>query len=267
MSALHTIAALVRHGWARHRLPLIPIVLAVGVFQFLLTRIAPSPHEVSWMSTMLQMMPPELRALSGGDFALSPAGFLAIGYAHPFFMLLLSAWVVRTSSAAVAGETGAGTMDLLASRPAARWTFVAAGMLTLAAGLAAIVGAAWLGTAIGVTMRPLDVSAHQFLPLVCTAWLLFAAWGGLGLLIGATRREGGQAMGWTIAALAGSFVLDYVARLWAPIAAARPASLFRYYEPPLILMSGISTTTFIVLTGVLAGSVALAVVVAQRRDL
>jgi ABC-type transport system involved in multi-copper enzyme maturation permease subunit len=246
---------------------LIPIALAIGLFQFLLTRIAPSPNEVSWMSAMLQMMPPELRTLAGGDMALSPGGFLAIGYVHPFFILLLSAWVVRTSSAAVAGEVGLGTMDLLASRPAARWTFVAAGILTVTAGLAVITGAAWLGTSLGVSLRSLDVSARQFLPPAFTAWLLFAAWGALGLFIGATRREAGDAMGWTIAAIAGSFVLDYVARVWSPMAAARPASLFRYYEPAVILSSGIPATTLVVLAGVLAAGVALAVAAVNRRDL
>ncbi len=267
MSAIRTMAALLRHGWARHRIPLIPMVAAVALFQFLLTRIAPAPHEVSWMAAMMQMLPPELRTLAGGDLALSPGGFLAIGYTHPFFILLLSAWVVRTSSAAVAGEVGLGTIDLLASRPAARWTFVAAGLLTVMIGLAAIVGAAWVGTTIGVSVRPLDISGRQFLPLAFTAWLLFAAWGGVGLLIGATRREGGQAMGWTIAAIAGSFVLDYVARLWTPVVATRPASLFRYYEPPVILMSGIPILTIVVLAGVLGVSLALAVAVVGRRDL
>jgi hypothetical protein len=37
------IITLLRHAWARHRIPLIPIALAVGLFEFLLTRLAPLP--------------------------------------------------------------------------------------------------------------------------------------------------------------------------------------------------------------------------------
>jgi len=267
VSALHTIAALLRHGWARHRAALIPIVLAIGVFQFLLTRIAPAANEANWIGSMMAMLPPELRELAGGNLAMTSGGFLAVAYAHPFFILLLSAWIIRTSSAAVAGEVGLGTMDLLASRPAARWTFVVAGLITVMVGLAAIAGAALLGTTIGVGARALGVTGRQFAPIAFTAWLLFAALGGVGLLISATRRDGGQATAWTIAVVAGSFVLDYVARLWAPIARTRPLSLFRYYEPPVILVSGIPSITLVVLSSVLIVSVTLAIVIVQRRDL
>jgi len=38
-----------------------------------------------------------------------------------------------------------------------------------------------------------------------------------------------QAIAWTTTILAASFVLDYLARLWTPIAALRPISLFHYY--------------------------------------
>jgi ABC-type transport system involved in multi-copper enzyme maturation permease subunit len=262
-----TIGTLVRHAWARHRVPLIPIAAAIGAFEFVLTRMAPAPKEVSWMSGLLAAFPPELRALIGSEVALSPGGFLAIGYVHPFFIVLLSAWIVRTSSAAVAGEVGLGTMDLLASRPVPRWHFVAAGMATIALGVAFILAAAWLGTAIGLRLRPLDVRTTAFVPLAAGAWLLFAALGGVGLLIGSTRRDGGQAIAWTTALIAASFVLDYLARLWAPIRSLRPLSLFRYYDPQSILASGLPTRTMIVLAATLILSLLGSVVIVSRRDL
>lgn len=266
MSAV-TIVTLLRHAWARHRLPLIPIALAMGLFEFLLTRLAPAPNELSWMAALLVTLPPEVRELMGNDVALSPAGFLALGYEHPFFFLLMSAWVVRTTSAVIAGEVGLKTMDLLASRPVARWHFVAAGMKTVALGLGVIVACGWIGSAVGVHTRALGVRASAFVPLAAGAWLLFAAWGAVGLAIGSTRREGGQAIAWTTAVIAASFVLDYLARLWAPISNLRPLSLFRYYEPQKILASGLPSRTIIVLVATMIVGLAVATIIVRRRDL
>lgn len=266
-SAIRTVAVLLRHAWARHRAPLIPITLAICVFEFLLTRLAPAPNEVNWVASMLTLLPAEVRALIGNEVALTPGGFLALGYSHPFFILLLSAWVVRVSAAAIAGEVGMGTMDLLATRPAPRWTFVIAGMKTVAVGLFVIVGAAWLGTAIGLRLRPIDVASSRLLPIAGMAWLLFAAFGAVALLISASRRDGGMAIGWTTAVIAGSFVLDYVARLWTPAARLRPLSLFRYYEPQVIFASGAATAAIVVLALTIVAAAAAALVILARRDL
>jgi ABC-2 type transport system permease protein len=262
-----TVVALLRHAWARHRVPLIPIALAIGLFEFALTRFAPAPNEISWMTTMMAAIPPELQKLIGSDAALSTGGFLALGYSHPFFILLLSAWVARTSSAAVAGEVGLGTMDLLASRPVRRWQFVVAGMLTVAFGLAVIVGCAWIATSVGVRMRGFEIPASDFAPLAAAAWLLFSAWGAVGLLISATRRDAGQAIGWTTGVIAASFVLDYVARLWSTIGGVRPLSLFRYYEPQAIFARGVPASTWLVLSATIVLSIAASIFAVQRRDL
>lgn len=266
MSAV-TIGSLLRHGWARHRLPLLPIAVVIGLFEFIMTRTAPAPNEVSWMTGILSALPPGVRALVGNEIAMSPGGFLAIGYAHPFFMLLLATWIVRVSSAALAGEIGLGTMDLLASRPVPRWHFVAAGMVTIAVGLIVILTFAWSGTAIGLRLRPLGVHPSAFAPVAAGAWLLFATWGAIGLLVAATRRDGGQAIAWTTAIVAASFVLDYLARLWTPIHRLRPMSLFRYYEPQAIFAAGLPAKTLTVLAATAVVSLIASVIVFSRRDL
>ena len=130
-----TLVTLLRHAWARHGVVLLSTAAAIGAFEFVLTRMAPTPNEVGWMSTMLATLPSNIRTLLGNEVALSSSGFLALGYAHPFFMILLSAWIVRVTSGAVAGEIGRGTMDLLASRPVPRWQFAAAGAAASALGV------------------------------------------------------------------------------------------------------------------------------------
>jgi len=261
------LVTLLRHAWARHRVPLITIAAAVGLFEFILTRIAPASNQVNWIATVITTLPPEIRSLLGSDIALSSGGFLALGYGHPFFIALQVVWVVRTSSAAVADEVGRGTMDLLATRPVARWHFVAAGMTALGLGLGVILAAAWAGTAVGLLLRPLDVHASAFVPVAGGAWLLFAAWGAVGLAIGASRRTGGQAISWTTTIVAAAFVLDYITRLWATVARLRPLSPFRYYEPQAILASGLSGAALLTLGGMILAGILAGLVVLYRRDL
>jgi ABC-2 type transport system permease protein len=260
-----TFFALLRHAWARHKVVFLVTAVAIGAFQFLGTRMAPGPNETNWMASLLATLPPAIRAIIGNEVAVTTPGFLAIGYGHPFFMILLSAWIVRVTSGAIAGEIGHGTMDLLASRPVPRWHLAAAAATMASVGVAAIVLAAWFGTTIGT--RSLDVNAASFWPVVVTAWLLFTAWSAVGLFVSATRRDGGNAIAWTTTILAVSYVLDYVARLWAPVSGLRPFSLFRYYQPQALLTSGVMPFSVAVLGGTALLGFAAAVVVLQRRDL
>ena len=262
-----TFVPLLRHHWARHRFVLMPISAGLAAFAFLFTRIAPGQTGRTWITDMMAAVPPQMMALAGDQFAVTTGGILAIGYGHPFFLLLIGAWTARVSSGVLAGEIGLGTMDLLAARPVPRWQHVAAGFVVTVSGLALLLAAAWSGTAFGLWIRPLGIAASGFLKVAAAAWLLFAAWAAIGLLIAATRRQGGQALGWLTGIMAVSFVLDYVARIWAPMKGLRPLSLFRYYEPQAILTSGLAGRDATILAAVLIASVALAALVFRSRDL
>lgn len=261
------ILPLLRHQWRRHRAALLAMTAGAALFEFLLTRIAPTGTG-SWISRALEAVPPQLMALAGSDMVsnLSPDRFLAIGYGHPFVVLLLSAWVVRATSGALAGELGMGTIDLIATRPVPRWHFVTAGAAATLGGLLLILFAAWGGTALGSALRDLGV-ARELAGVAAGAGLLFAAWGGVGLLVSATRRDSGSAIGWTAGLIAAGFVLDYLARLWDPISALRPLSLFRWFEPQSILSAGVSAATVAVLAGVAIAGFAGALIAFGARDL
>ena len=262
------VRTLLRHHWRQHRLPLIPMAVGLVLFEFLMTRLAPAPNEVGWMAAMIAQLPPQLIALAGGQATFgTPAGVLSIGYEHPFFFLMLSAWIVRVPSAAIAGEIGRGTMDLVASRPITRWQHIAAASLFTAAGSAALIGAAWLSTTLGLAIRPLGVTGFTLLPIAAMAWLLFTAWALVSLLISTAQREAGPAIAWTSGILATSFVLEYLSRLWKPIASLRPLSLFAYYQPHQIIISGVSANDLIRLTLVCVAALLPAVALFRRRDL
>lgn len=248
--------------------PLVPMAFALGLFQFVLAQLAPAPNEVSWISGMLALVPPQLKALAGGEAAMvSTDGFLALGYAHPFFLLLMSAWAVRLSTAPLAGEIGRGTMDLIASRAVNRSDHLVASVCALALGLATLAGAALAGSATGLSVRPLGVSGWSLAHVALAAWMLFMCWGAVGLAVSALHRESGPAIGWTAGFIAVSFVVEYLARLWRPIAWLRPVSLFTYYQPPEIVRLGLWAAHPVVLGAVLCAAIGTAYAIFVRRDL
>jgi ABC-2 type transport system permease protein len=262
------IATLFGHHWRRYRVPLVPMAVGLALFQFMFTRMAPAPNEVSWMTRMMAMVPPELLAIAGSDMSgLTPGGFLGMGYGHPFILLMLSAWAVRVSSGALAGEIGRGTMDLLAARPVPRWQHVAAAYLAVGGGVALLAAAAWSGTVVGLQLRALGVSPLPILRIAVMAWLLFVTFGAIGLAIASTQREGGAAMGSLSGVIATSFVLEYLARIWKPMSAFRPFSLFTYYDPQRVVRAGWNRVDIAVLAGVTVVALATAVLLFRRRDL
>ncbi len=253
-----------------HRVPLLPLAAGLAVFEFMMTIVARQPVVSQFLTTALRAAPPELLAVLNQDLmaSVSARGIIGVGYTHPFTLIMMAVWAVRVPSAALAGEIGRGTMDLVAARPVVRGAQVAAAFLALLAGLTVLALAAWLGTFAGLVGRPLaGVTAWQYFPVAAGMWLLFVAAGCVGILVSALAREAGPAIAWTSGLLAGSYVLDYVARVWPRVAPLRPLSLFRYYEPQQAMSVGLVTSDVEVLAAVAAGALLLAFAVFSRRDL
>jgi ABC-type transport system involved in multi-copper enzyme maturation permease subunit len=237
--------ALLLRLWRQHRVTLFVMCAGLAGFMLILTRVAPAPGEVGFLATVATMVPKQLLAMAGGDLAFASArGVIAFGYVHPFFLTMLSAWTIRVTVSALAGELGRGTMDLLAARPLPRWAHVLAAWIASVAGLAVLVLAAWTGTAIGLQLRALEVSAGDIAPIPLMAWLLFASWAGISLAISASRREAGPAISWAAGIIA-----------------------FAYFRPQEIAGSGIAVKDVVTLAVLGISSAILAVTVFRRRDL
>lgn len=265
-----SVAVLLRHHARRPGLTL--ALLGVGMFLFgwVLTRIAPTLSQAGAVRGVIAMLPPAFGTMLSQEVLgnLTPRGFLGFGYTHPFALLMMSVWAVRVTAGALGGEIGHGTMDLVAARPVSRSSLVAAAVVTLLGGLAAIAGCEVAGTAVGLAGRPVEgLTAAEFLPVAGMCWLAFAAFGAVGLLVSAGARHGGAVTGALAALIGVSFVLDYVARLWVPLHPARPLSLFLYYQPQGILAAGAGPRDVAVLVGVAVVAIAAAFLVFARRDL
>ncbi len=265
-----SVRVLLRHHARVHRVPLVPLAAGLALFEWVMTFVARQPAVSHFISTALAAAPPQFLALLSPDLAatVSAQGIIGIGYTHPFVLLMLAVWAVRVPSAALSGEIGRGTMDLIAARPVARPAQVAAAVLALLGGLTALALAAWLGTLVGLLSVPIEgVSALAYFPVAAALWLLFAAWGAVGIAVSALARESGTAIAWTSGLMAGSYVLDYAARVWPAIGSLRPASLFQYYDPQSVLRVGIAPADAAVFVAVGAAALLVAFLVFAWRDL
>ena len=139
--------------------------------------------------------------------------------------------------------------------------------MAVAGGLALLVSAAWAGTAIGLSLRPVGITGSRFISVAAMAWLLFLSFGAVGLLVAATRREAGPAIAWTSGLIATSFVVDYLARVWKPMAGLRPMSPFAYYQPQHIVSAGVRGSDVVRLAGLMVVATVVAIVLFRRRDL
>lgn len=264
------IGVLFRHHVRLHRVPLLPLALGLALFEWIMTFVAREPAVSSFLTGALRAAPPQFLALLNQELVetVSPQGIIGVGYTHPFTLIMMAVWAVRVPCAALAGEIGRGTMDLVASRPVSRSAQVAAALLALLAGLTALAAAAWLGTLVGLAGGGLEgVTAWHYLPVAATMWMLFISCGAVAILVSALAREAGTAIAWISGLLAGSYVLDYAARVWPKLAPLRPLSLFRYYEPQRLLAAGLAREDVIVFAAVAAVALLLAFAVFSRRDL
>jgi ABC-2 type transport system permease protein len=251
-------------------MPLIPLALGLAAFEWIMTFVAREPSVSRFLTTALSAAPPELLALMNQDLvaSVSTQGIIGVGYSHPFALLMMAVVAVRVPSAALAGEIGRGTMDLMAARPVLRAAHVAAALAAVLSGLAILALAAYAGTLLGLVARPVaGVSALRYGLVAVGLWLTFACWGCVGIAISALCSEAGQAIAWTSGLMAASYVLDYAARVWTPIASLRPVSLFRYYEPQRVVGAGLAQHDVAVLASVGALSLLVAFAAFARRDL
>ncbi len=258
------------HQWRRHRVVLAVVMGGLCLFEYAITRLAPAPDQAQQLGALMSgFLPrPMLDALGIDPEQVTTRGVLGFGYVHPFVLLLFALWTVRVGATSLAGEIGAGTMDLIASRPVERRAIVASAALSLLGGLLAGALAAWCGTALGLATRDLgDIRATEYAAVAAGAGMLFAAFGGVALLVSAFHRTGGGAIGVVSGLMAATFALDYVARAWRPIGWMRPVSPFAHFEPAAVFRDGLVTGHLLWLGTLAVVGLVGSLVVFGRRDL
>lgn len=216
-----------------------------------------------------------IREMAGQGADLSVAMFEMMFWLHPFIWLPVVVWAVGRGSLAVAGELERGTLDLVLSRPIARWAYLYTQVLVAGVGLVLIPAALVAGNRISTRFNPVDdppSAGLLFWPALNLA-LLGAAIFGITLVVSASDRvrwratlvgtvvtTGGFAA-WLISNLRD--LADSPVRRWL-----RPFALFELFNPVDAVGAGRELAfnlTF--LAGLALGGVAAAFLAFLWRDL
>src|SRR5438128_7746586 len=111
--------ALFGHLWRSQRTKLLIVCIAMAAWNVFLP--------VIYQSFGVQMkglvdsgvIPKQLTNFGGGD-VFSLGGAIALGYAHPISIILISIFAIGFTTSAIAGERQRGTLEVLLARPLAR---------------------------------------------------------------------------------------------------------------------------------------------------
>lgn len=197
-------------------------------------------------------------------------GFLALGFTHPVYHLLVSAAVIWLAARGLAGEMESGQVQVSLARPVSRRQFYLARVLAVALLALWVSVVAALGNIAGILVSQPDgkMDNWHFVAQIGTSLLLALTIGGVALLVSARADRMGQAVGWAAGFLIVSYVIDYFATLWSFLDPLQPFSVFNYYDPPTALAHGAIPWTNVFVLGAISLICALAgVAIFERRDL
>ena len=241
---MRQVAALV--GWSLRRgaVGIVSLLVGLALFELVQPVAIASFGDLDRLTPLLQIVPPSFWALLNvtPDFVESAglAGYLALGFTHPVFHVLVTTTVIWFVARGLAGEMERGTIHLALARPVSRTRlFVARGVgVGIVVTLVAVAGP--VGMAVGLLISEPDgrVDRSHLLVVGISVWLLAWAVAGIATAIAATVSTMSKAVGLAIGVVVLSYVIDYFSTLWDALRPFEPVSFFAYYEPTIALAGG-----------------------------
>jgi ABC-2 type transport system permease protein len=270
---MRSAALLFAYSLKRMRTMVITTGLLLAALQLVLIFVAGQLHTSGAFDQLSALLPPFARELLGPSFAvvLSFGGIVCMGYFEVAVMGALIALAV-TLATTPASEVETGFMDLILARPLARhWIVtrtIALTTLVSAALLVLMVAGTWTGLQFFAPKGIQWPSATLINSLAVNLGMLTLCWGGVAMAIGAAARRRSVAGGAAGLLALGTFLLDYVARLWQPAEKIAWLSPFRYYNPfELIMGNPLPLKNLVVLGAITVVGFAAAYVLFARRDI
>jgi len=245
----------------------------LGGFQVLLVVVAGSIQGSDSFEQLGALMPPFVRQLMGPSFLsiMSFSGIVCLGYFHLAVMGALVGLAIGLGTMP-ASEIEIGFMDLILARPLARsWIITRSIILMLICGVV-VLAMMMLGTWFGLNQFAPSGAAwptpHLILMLATNLTVLILCWNAIAMAVGAAARRRSVAGGLVGLVALAMFLLDYVARAWAPAERVAWLSPFRYYSPfDLVMGESLPVKNLVVLAAIALAGYALAYVVFSRRDI
>ncbi len=205
----------------------------------------------------------------GGGDVFSLHGSIALGFIHPFTLVLTGIFAIGFATTAVAGERQAGTLEVILARPISRRTYLLTLFVTGALFLAVLLMAHLAGSVIGASiMGVIDELSVANLPvLFLLGWMMFMAFLTIGLAASVSFDRLAPALSITLAIVLVSYLLEVIGSLWPDAEFLRDFSLFHYLAAKDVLDGDLAVGDVALFAVVIAAALAYAWFVFPRRDL
>jgi ABC-type transport system involved in multi-copper enzyme maturation permease subunit len=210
----------------------------------------------------------QMSRFGGGDL-FSLHGAMALGFIHPFTLLLVGIMAIGFPGIAIAGERQRGTLEVLLARPVSRRAIYAtvfvAGLVFVGILLALELGANVASAMLMGVGDELDTASVPLLWL--TGWLLFSAFMAFAFAASVSFDRLPPALGVSLVFVLVNYLVDVVGSLWPDAAWLRDWSMFHLVKAKEVLDAGLVVTDVAVLLAIIAACVGYALVVFPRRDI
>ena len=261
-------SGLVSKAVREHRRGVVAWSIGVGAVVAMYAAFYPSiKSSAADLQAYMDSLPEAIRTIVAPDDYTSPVGYLESEFFNTMGPLVVLIFAIGAGARAIAGEEGAGTLDLLLSAPVRRRQVLASKATAIVASAFAL--AAVAAVAIVVLGPPFDLSVPVGAVLAACVMLalLGLAFGGVAFAIGAAtgRRTLANAVAGGLAVFA--FIVNAVGPTVDWMGPLRPLSPFRWYQDPDVLSGGMRPTNVLVLSGIALVTYAIAHLAFERRDL
>jgi ABC-type transport system involved in multi-copper enzyme maturation permease subunit len=218
-------------SWRR----VLAMAVGFGIFE-LIVGLSYASVDENKIRSLVEELPPAIRALASSADIASPSGYLGSGFYHPVALTLQAALVISMAAMA-ARDMEDGPAELMLSRPLPRWRWLLAHAAALVAGLIVVALGGWLGGAIAAStvdaLAPVELGSLTLVSL--GGFLCFLVVGAVALVTTVLSHTAGRAIGWAAAFALVSYALNYLAQVWTVVEPLGPLSVFHYYDPAKIL--------------------------------
>jgi ABC-2 type transport system permease protein len=242
--------------------------VGIGLVVLMYSAFYPSIEQnAAQFNDYMKNLPEAVRNLLGGSDIASPEGYLMSEIFSFLGPILLLVFAIGAGARAIAGEEESGTLDLLLSTPVRRRRVVTDKFLATALGTLLLATTAWIVTAVAGPAFDLTVAFAGLTAAFLNLFLMALAFGTIALAVGAATGSKSLAIGVASGAALATFLLKTFASVTSWLEPYRFLSPFYYYTGHDPLRNGFDIVDPIVLAGISAVALAVALMSFERSDL
>ena len=205
----------------------------------------------------------------GGADLFSLSGSIALGFTHPFTLLLMGIMAIAFPALAIAGERDRGTLEVTLARPISRrglfGTLYLAGLIFVGLLLAIMLVASAISTyAVGLGD---EIRLERMVQLWLGGWLLFVGIMSLAFLVSTISDRAGPAIGIPAVFVLLNYLAFAIGSIWPDAKWLEDYSMFNLLKAQEVLENGIAMSDAVIMLAFATVFVVLALYLFPRRDI